>query len=134
MSLIVETATLPPGYCAVSGRSEGPFIDTGSDTIRPGRVYISLLSLQQLAAEHLNMVDGGQLETLTERVAELEAQVEEAESFKEAVSTVFKKLDRKPPRKRAAKKQADDPATLRNEGSEPSSELVGSPTDQLEVE
>lgn len=111
MTLIVDTATLPPGYCAISGRSDGRMIDTGSDTVRPGRVYISLLTLQQLAEEHLSMVASAPLEALREELAEAQAQVEELENFKEAVDIVFKKLDRKPPRKRAVAKKVADAET-----------------------
>lgn len=102
MSLIVETATFPPGYCAITGSGDGPFVDTGSDMIRPGRVYLSVVALRAFAQEHLHMVDAGNYETLKQRNAELEAQIEELEGFKEAVDTVFKKLDRKPPRARKA--------------------------------
>jgi len=119
MSLIVETATFPPGRCAVSGRSDGPFIDTGSDTVVPGRVYISTLVLQQLASEHLAMVASAPLEALREENDELRAQVEALEGFKEAVDTVFKKLDRRPPRRRAKKAEpevAPEPESASLEG------------------
>lgn len=30
---IVEQALFPPGHCALSGRSDGPFVDTGAKII-----------------------------------------------------------------------------------------------------
>lgn len=39
---IVNTATRRPGKCALSGDNSGPFIDTGKDIRRYGRVYLSI--------------------------------------------------------------------------------------------
>lgn len=107
MSTITETATFQPGRCAVSGRSEGPFIDTGSDYFGSGRVYLSTLVVKDLAEKHLNLVDGGTVETLIEDLRAAQEEIEELRAFKESVDLVFKKLDRKPPRKRAKKLPAD---------------------------
>lgn len=39
---IVDTASRRPGKCALSGDNSGPFIDTGKDIKRYGRVYLSV--------------------------------------------------------------------------------------------
>ena len=100
MSLIVETATFPPGRCAVSGTVDGPFIDTGSDMFYPGRIYVSTVALRALAQEHLHMCDAGNHETLKQRCADLEEQIAALEDFKASVDRVFTALDRTPPKAR----------------------------------
>lgn len=42
MFRIVNTAQRSPGKCAISGDSSGPFIDTGKDVKRYGRIYLSI--------------------------------------------------------------------------------------------
>ena len=47
---IVDVAEAPPGYCAVLGRSDGPYIDTGSSIPEyDPRVYVSLEAVKEMA-------------------------------------------------------------------------------------
>ena len=99
MLRIVEKAEMVPGRCAVSGSPDGPFFDSGVDIQRYGRVYVSCAATRAMGTD-LGMADAGNIVTLTQRVVELEAEVVELDAFKEAVDTVFKKLDRTPPKAR----------------------------------
>lgn len=103
MAIVVDTAVFPPGYCIVTGRSQGPHVDTGSDFHGHGRVYISTLALQQLAVDFLGLVDGADLAQVRQENQELKSYVAELETFQEAVFKVFTKLDRKVPKRRPAK-------------------------------
>lgn len=50
--ILVETAELMPGSCYVTGRNDGPFIDTGYDIDdRPnvGRVYVAASAVSDMA-------------------------------------------------------------------------------------
>ena len=47
MAEIVETASLRPGKCVISGETQGPFLDTGETVPRYGRIYISPKWLKQ---------------------------------------------------------------------------------------
>lgn len=42
---VVETARLRPGKCAITGDTTGPFLDTGKNVPRFGRVYLSVRGL-----------------------------------------------------------------------------------------
>lgn len=75
----VEDATMNPGRCAVTGRSDGPFLDTGATiaTIEP-RVYLSGPAVQQIADAAQFISHEQHAETLA-RVAELEKRCKELE-------------------------------------------------------
>ena len=82
---IVDVADAPPGYCAVLGRSGGPFVDTGSEipSMAP-HIYVSEEAVKLMAkmfgmveqTEHQEALD---LTTGLEQACnELEADLKEA--------------------------------------------------------
>lgn len=74
MAEVVETARLRPGHCVLSGETQGPFIDTGKNVPRYGRVYISLKWLEQPLRE-IDYLTPDKAEDLVERNEELESEV-----------------------------------------------------------
>jgi hypothetical protein len=50
-AVLVPTAALAPGVCALSGDFNGPFIDTGTSVPGRGRIYLSVKALGPLMRE-----------------------------------------------------------------------------------
>lgn len=74
---VVEKAVLYPGTCAVTGKSRGPFVDTGV-TIPPGkdyRIYIRAEMVREAAAK-LDMVPAADLVAAHEEIERLEKKIE----------------------------------------------------------
>lgn len=97
---IIEKATYPPGYCAISTSPDGPFFDTGTNL--PGlnpRVYLAVSAVEQLARERLGMVSKEHVAVLAAEVAALHSSSEalleriaEAERFEEAARYTLEKF------------------------------------------
>lgn len=84
---ITETARLRPGKCVLSGDTQGPFLDTGRDIQRYGRVYISMKWLHPLISEY-GYLSIKEAESLTEERSKL---LEENESL-ETIADKFHEL------------------------------------------
>ena len=82
---IVDVAEHPPGYCAVLGRSGGPFIETGSNIpVFDPRVYVSIEAVK-LMADMIGMVPEEKYHAVVDEnnglelaCGELEAELKEA--------------------------------------------------------
>lgn len=91
---VVPTAARRPGRCAISKETQGPFLDTGKDIPRFGRVYLSFRWLEPMLRnnEHLNFIPETEVEELREQVREAkerEAAAEErAEDFDALIEAV----------------------------------------------
>ena len=75
---IRQDAPIFPSKCAVSGRSTGPFIDTGIEG-DVGRVYVRTEKIIELA-EFLGMVKASDYNALEEALKDREAEIERLES------------------------------------------------------
>ncbi len=93
--LIVESAELMPGSCYVTGRNDGPFVDTGYDIDdRPnvGRVYIAASAVWDMVAMlgGCSAADAARYRDAIvqrdARIAELEAAVEGLVAANKALS------------------------------------------------
>lgn len=78
---VVESPPLPPGACALTGTSVGPFVDTliDDDAIRPGRVYLAASTVTSMASL-LGMVSELAHSRLKSRVQRLEDELAETRS------------------------------------------------------
>jgi hypothetical protein len=88
---VVEEAVLYPTTCAVTGRSDGPFVDCGV-TIPPGpdfRIYL-LAQIVKEAASKLDMVPASDLIAAHEEIERLE---KKAEKDAKAVEAAHRLLD-----------------------------------------
>lgn len=72
-----ESAELFPGCCVLSQSGDGPFIDLGTENVIGERKYVSAQLVRDMAAV-LGLVDGRELEEASERILDLEAQLQEA--------------------------------------------------------
>lgn len=109
--LIVDQAVFPPAFCAVTGRVEGPFVDTGVELPAfQSRVYVSRQGLAMLCERSGWAVMGSvhdamvaEVEGLRARVSQLEAELVEADRFRESAEYTLgrfgAKVTRKPGRK-----------------------------------
>lgn len=95
---VVETAARRPGRCAISKETQGPFIDTGNDIPRFGRVYLSLKWLEPLLRNNgvKNFIPESDVDELREENKELteeNRELQEAkDSFDQLVSAVSEYL------------------------------------------
>lgn len=117
----VDRPEMPPGCCIVSRRHEddGGFVDTGiTEPMIEPRVYVSAGAVQGLAAtldfplpsrvEQLDALHA--LRAARERIAELEAELAEADRTAQAVHTLTRagfQAKQKPGRKPKATAAAD---------------------------
>lgn len=83
MVKVTETARRRPGKCALSGETQGPFLDTGQTVPRYGRVYISLKWLEQPLRE-LGYLKKTDVEELTEENKSLQSEVERLQEVEDA--------------------------------------------------
>lgn len=99
---IVERPAMAPGHCIATLAAEDPrgFIDTGLTvtTVDP-RVYISVSWVQQMGRE-LGMVDGTFLDEAEQRIADLEADLAEADKLADASQLVISKMPKPKPHKK----------------------------------
>lgn len=72
---VVETARRAPGKCALTGSSSGPFLDTGKELPRYGRIYFSLHMLKPLLRD-VGFYYEEEVAELNERLAQAEKEVE----------------------------------------------------------
>lgn len=113
----VDAAERFPHYCAVSGRTDGPLIDTGNTLAGyDPRVYVGPLGVDQLArfagwtspAERLDLDE--RLDGLERENADLSEQIREADKFADAaeytLSRFGQKVQKKPGRPPARKEAA----------------------------
>lgn len=113
----VDQAITRPHRCAVIPYvTAGPLIDTGQD-LDLEHVYISLPAAEHIAQVMLGWTPPQMLarareetEVLQARVAELEAQLVEAEQFADAIDGLTRKgmVIRKQPGRKAAKKKEEE--------------------------
>lgn len=92
----VESAMKPPGQCAATGTSEGPFVDTLIDTENLpafGRVYLSYVWVQTAATMLCDMVPGEQIDRLQEKLDAAEAQIAALQAENDDLHTVKRVLD-----------------------------------------
>lgn len=77
---IVQKATSHPGACAVSGFSDGPFLDTGArcHNLNP-HIYLNVDVLKQMARA-VGMVPNSDLAAARDELAQLEARLAQCES------------------------------------------------------
>jgi hypothetical protein len=68
-AIVVPTAKFAPGKCAVSGDTQGPFIDTGAVIPRYGRIYLSIPHIKLRLAEH-KLLDTDEVTELKEGITE----------------------------------------------------------------
>lgn len=89
---VVKNAKFGPGKCAISGDTKGPFLDTGQNVARYGRIYLSFKWLDEhlRTAGYLKEEDVADLkesfEQLSEENTELESKAETFDSLIEAIS------------------------------------------------
>lgn len=74
----VESASRPPGQCAATGKSDGPFVDTLidiDDLPAYGRIYLSYDWVRTAAMELCDMRPRSEVERLQEKLDQTEAQL-----------------------------------------------------------
>lgn len=79
---IVQNAEQAPGVCVISGDNDGPFLDTGRNLRRYGRVYVSLKHAGPLLRRAGWLTDA-ETEKLREEVEALREQVSDLSTLEE---------------------------------------------------
>lgn len=91
---VIEHAMLEPGACYITGRSEGPFVDTGldiDDLAVHGRVYLAFSTVSDLCDVIGGLgPEGAQI--LKDRLAELEETVVRQDAAIEGLATANQAL------------------------------------------
>lgn len=101
---LVESPPLPPAACCVTGRADGPLVDTNIADNFGNELYLHPVVIEQ-AGELLGLVPRVELERAHEehaaagaRIAELEAQVAALEELRRSVAVTMQHggtIDRK---------------------------------------
>lgn len=112
---VVDTAESFPSYCIVTQRGEGPFLDTGANVtdIDP-HVYLDVQVLKDMS-RCVGMVEQTEVDSALERVAELEARVQELEDENNDLDNTIQTIDLLESKGFTARKKTGRPPAKKSE-------------------